>query len=141
MDATIMNDVKHLLAGKKVSNVKYSDDVVAGVDEIGYHIECVNDLISMNGGQLKEFSVKLATEIEYLSSFEQAVKYIMNSLYGGSSHVAFFWFHMNLANCITSEARNIIHLMESHIPGWFQDNWRSAVELHNKLGIKLKNQN
>lgn len=139
MDATVMSDVKHILAGKKISNSKYSDDVIKGVSEVGYQVECGDDLLKMNEEQLKEFSVKLATEIEYLSSFEQAVKYIMNSLYGGSSHVAFFWFHMNLANCITAEARNIIHLMESHIPQWFQDNWYNATELHEKLGIRVKN--
>ena len=28
---------------------------------------------------------------------------------GGSSHQAFFWFNMDLANDITGEARNLIH--------------------------------
>lgn len=138
MDASVMNDVKHILDGKKVDEKSYSEDVIKGVDETGYHIECVGDLMKMGEVQLKEFSIKLHDEIEYLSSYEQAVKYIMNSLYGGSSHIAFFWFHMNLANCITAEARNIIHLMESHIPQWFQDNWYNATELHKKLGIKVK---
>lgn len=139
MDATVMSDVKHIQSGKNIPNNSYPDDVVGGIEEIGYHIECANDLMKMSEDELKDFSIKLATEIEYLSSFEQAVKYIMNSLYGGSSHVAFFWFHMNLANCITAEARNIIHLMEAHIPQWFQDNWYNATELHKKLGIKVKN--
>lgn len=138
MDATVMNDIKHILAGKKIGVKLYSEDVINGVDEIGYHIVSTNDLLEMKAERLKEFSIKLHDEIEYLSSYEQAVKYIMNSLYGGSSHIAFFWFHMNLANCITAEARNIIHLMEAHIPQWFQDNWFNSKELHKKLGIKIK---
>jgi DNA polymerase elongation subunit (family B) len=137
MDATVMNDTKHILDGKVVDNKKYPDDVVKGVDEIGYHIENTGDLLKMCD-ELKEFSIKLHDEIEYLSSYEQAVKYIMNSLYGGSSHIAFFWFHMNLANCITAEARNIIHIMMDHIPQWFQNNWYDAKELHKKLGITVK---
>lgn len=137
MDATVMNDVKHILDGKKVSDKQYTDDVIEGIKEIGYDVTCVGDLLSM-GDNLKDFSVKLKDEIEYLSSAEQAIKYIMNSLYGGSSHVAFFWFSMPLANCITAEARNIIHLMMNHIPQWFKDNWYGATELHEKLGIKIK---
>ena len=138
MDATIMNDVKHILDGKKVSSKKYPEDVVKGVDEIEYHIENTDDLLTLNAkGELKEFSTKLGNEIEYLSSFEQANKLIMNSLYGGSSHVAFFWFNMNLANDITGEARNIIHLMEHHIPDFLAREWPSMTDVHEKLGIHV----
>lgn len=31
---------------------------------------------------------------------------------GGSSHQTFFWFNMDLANDITREAKNLIHMME-----------------------------
>ena len=139
MDATILNDTKHLLDGKNVGEKKYDDDVVTGVKEIGYEVcgtKELKELLSEN--KLKDFYLKLSDEIEYLSSFEQANKYLMNSLYGGSSHVAFFWYNIDLANSITSEARNIIHIMEHHIPQWFKDNWLSDTELHNRLGIKIK---
>ena len=78
------------------------------------------------------------SSITYLYSYEQACKYLMNSGYGGSSHVAFYWFLIELANDITSEAKNLIHLMEDHIPSLFQNNWLNATALHNKLGIKIK---
>ena len=62
----------------------------------------------------------------------------MNSLYGGSSHISFSFFKIELANDITSESRNLIHLMEDHIPSFFRDNWVNMTELHDTLGIKLK---
>ena len=61
-------------------------------------------------------------------------------MYGGSSHVAFAWFNMQLANDITGEARNLIHKMEKEVPEWFEKNWKTATWLHAKLGIKLKNE-
>ena len=137
MDASIMNDVKHILAGKKIGVKLYSEDVIKGVDEIGYHIESTNDLMGMKIDRLKEFAIKLEDEITYLSSFEQACKLLANSLYGGSSHVAFFWFNINLANDITGEARNIIHKMEHHIPDFLAKNWPSLTDLHKKLGVHV----
>lgn len=140
MDATLMSDCGHIKDGKLVNYREYDEDVVEEIRMVGFNVKNTNDLITINEkGELKEFIVKMKDEIEWLSSFEQAVKYIMNSLYGGSSHVAFFWFNINLANSITSEARNIIHIMEHHIPQWFQDNWLNNTELHNKLGIKVRN--
>ena len=138
MDATVMADVKHLLDGKNIKDRNYEDDVVEGVKEIGYTVVNTSDIRQMmSDGSLKEFSIKLEDEITYLSSFEQACKLLANSLYGGSSHVAFFWFNMNLANDITGEARNIIHKMEHHIPDFLAKNWPSLTDLHKKLGIHV----
>lgn len=138
MDATVMYDVKHYLAGKTVTARTYEDDVIEGIREIGYEVHQSSDLAQMlSRGILKEFSIKLQDEITYLSSFEQACKLLANSLYGGSSHVAFFWFNMNLANDITGEARNIIHKMEHHIPDFLAKNWPLLTELHKRLGIHV----
>ena len=62
----------------------------------------------------------------------------MNSAYGGSSHVRFEWFLLPLANDITGEAQNLIHLMESHIPAYIQENWYKMTDVHQRLGITLK---
>ena len=87
---------------------------------------------------LKELQRVLRREITFMTSTEQAIKLIMNSMYGGSSHVAFEWFNIRLANDITGEGRNIIHKMEEHIPQFFQENWLKMTDLHKKLGIKIK---
>lgn len=109
------------------------------LEEIGYPgIKNSKELREITDKEL--FKRKLAFEISYLSSKEQAVKILMNSMYGGTSHVAFAMFNIRLANDITGEARNVIHLMERSIPKWFNDNWLSAKELHKKLGVVVKDE-
>jgi len=68
------------------------------------------------GEYWNELLNKITQKIIYYTSYEQACKLLGNSMYGGSSHQAFAWFNMDLANDITGEARNLIHIMESFVP-------------------------
>lgn len=139
LEATIVSDIEHIFKGIDIDNQIYSEKIQKFLkNSLHYIIEKTNDLKSIHKDSLKELYNKLKIEITYLSSEEIAYKYLSNSAYGGSSHVAFFWFNMNLANDITGEARNLIHMMENHIPNYFKDNWFNMKDLHKKLGIKLK---
>ena len=135
LDATVMLDVEHLLKGGKVEERTYPDNIIEALQQQGYNIKSTTDLQNID---LNEFQRKMRRAITFMTSTEQAIKLIMNSMYGGSSHVAFAFFNIRLANDITGEGRNIIHRMERHIPKYFQDNWFNMTELHKKLGIKLK---
>ena len=135
LDATVMLDVEHLLKGGKVEERTYPDNIIEALQQEGYNIKSTTDLQNID---LNEFQRKMRRAITFMTSTEQAIKLIMNSMYGGSSHVAFAFFNIRLANDITGEGRNIIHKMERHIPKYFQDNWFNMTELHKKLGIKLK---
>lgn len=136
LDATVMTDIDHMIEGKAVGFRRYSVKCTEALQEIGYTIATSDDLQKVL--DIKELKRKLRNEITFMVCKEQAIKLIMNSMYGGSSHVAFEWFNINLANDITGEGRNLIHIMEKHIPKFFQDNWLKMSELHEKLGIKLK---
>lgn len=81
------------------------------------------------------FMTKLINAVTHYTSYEQACKLLGNSMYGGSSHKAFFWFNMDLANDITGEARNLIHMMENFIPNNIEENYEY---IFNKIGVKLK---
>ena len=135
LDATVMLDVEHLLKGGKVEERTYPDNIIEALQQEGYNIKSTTDLQNID---LNEFQRKMRRAITFMTSTEQAIKLIMNSMYGGSSHIAFQFFNIRLANDITGEGRNIIHKMERHIPKYFQDNWFNMTELPNKLGIKLK---
>lgn len=135
LDAMIVSDATHILHGREFDHREYPEDVITKMAELGYDVKRSEDLTSKS---LDELIKTVKKEIEFLSSFEQANKLIMNSLYGGSSHVAFFWFNMDVANDITGGGRNAIHLMEEHIPKFFQENWFKLTDVHKKLGIKLK---
>lgn len=139
LDAVVMSDVDHIINGSKVDDKMYPQNLVDAIKSMGFDVAGVSDLKLMKVlGELSEFKAALKREIEYYTSSEQAMKLLGNSMYGGSSHVAFFWFNMNLANDITGEARNIIHKMEDHIPTYMEENWSSMTDFHKKHNITLK---
>lgn len=136
LDATVMSDLDHVLERRPITFRTYTDACIGAMRELGYEVTNSDEL--KNILDLHEFKRKLQNEITFMVCKEQAIKLIMNSMYGGSSHVAFEWFNINLANDITGEGRNLIHIMEQHIPEFLQKNWPTMTELHEKLGIKLK---
>lgn len=137
LDALVMKDVDGLLDGKTIKCQTYPDNIVESLKNLGYEIISTNDLHSID---LNTFKRILGNEITYLGSYEQGMKLLGNSGYGGSSHVSFFWFNLDLANDITGEARNLIHKMEHHIPDFWRNNWTKLTDLHKKLGIALKSE-
>lgn len=142
LDATVMSDIDHILEGRQSNTKPYSHACVETLKGLGYEVFSSADIQRAFDNaeyDLKELKRILQNEITFMTNKEQAVKLIMNSMYGGSSHVAFEWFNINLANDITGEGRNLIHIMEHHIPRFFQQNWHRMADLHNKLGIRLKN--
>ena len=135
--AVVMTDVEHILTDAEVKPQKYADNLVEAIKNMGYNVEGTMDIINMDANTIKEFKAKLATEIEFYTSYEQAMKLLGNSMYGGSSHKSFFWFNMSLANDITGEARNVIKLMENHIPEYIKNNWPYMTDVHKTLGITV----
>ena len=140
LDAIVVSDIGHMLRGQTLKHTDYPEHICQAISNIGWSIKSTTDLMQL-GNKLEKFLDELKSEISYLSSFEQACKLLMNSLYGGSSHIAFAFFMLELANDITGEARNIIHLMEDHIPTWFKNNWYNHNELHKLLGVKVQKMN
>lgn len=138
LDATVMSDIEHIINGHNPKNQTYPNDVVNACKELGFDIKETNDIEKVD---IKEFQRLLKLEINFMTCKEQAIKLVGNSMYGGSSHVYFEFFNIHLANDITGEGRNLIHLMETHIPELFRDNWLKMTDLHKKLGIKVKFQN
>ena len=139
LDAMVMMDVDHILSGQTIKHQTYPENLVKAIKNIGFDVVGTSSLYTLaNDKKLELFKRELQKEIEYNTSFEQAMKLLGNSMYGGSSHVAFFWFNMALANDITGEARNIIHKMESHIPTYIESNWKSMIDFHKKHDIKIK---
>lgn len=137
LDATVMLDIEHIEKGRRVSGGQYPDNIIKAIEEVGYdNIKSPIDISKLDN--LKEFERKLKTYIVFLISNDMGAKLLMNSCYGGSSHPYFAFYNIDLANDITGEARNLIHMMERHIPELFDTQWVNMTDLHKKLGIKLK---
>lgn len=137
LEALVISDIDHILKGETPKHQEYPKNLIDCMEGLGRVVKSTLDLMMMGERMLKEFRAKVKKEIEYNTSFEQAMKLLGNSMYGGSSHVAFFWFNMHLANDITGEARNIIHKMEAHIPEYMDENWINMKDIHKSLGIEI----
>jgi DNA polymerase elongation subunit (family B) len=135
--AIVMTDVDNILKDNEVKPQRYPDNISDAIKNMGYDIRGTLDIGNMDANTIKEFKTKLATEIEFYTSYEQAMKLLGNSMYGGSSHKSFFWFNMSLANDITGEARNVIKLMETHIPEYIKNEWPNLIDVHRTLGITV----
>ena len=138
LDAQVMLDIEHIKKGILDKMHTYDQQMIEAMESINYPgITCGQDLLKFAEKDLDEFAVLLKNQIVYYESVEKSTKNLGNSMYGGSSHVSFFWFNMRLANDITGEARNLIHFMEKHLSTFWQENWVKLTDLHKKLGITV----
>lgn len=148
LDAGPISDIEHIKNGiaSTISAVElgkllghYDQQVTDYLRDKGFgdNITCGQDLIGKSDAELTRMTTIINRDIVYFTAKEKALKNLGNSMYGGCSHVSFYWYNMNIANDITGEARNLIHLMEHHIPEYFQKNWIHMEDLHRKLGITI----
>lgn len=136
--ASVLKDLNHQAENRPIKDEEYSEDVRQYLkDHFGFDVSCWSEMQSKIEN-LQEMIRLVSLHVEQFFAEEQAYKLISNSIYGGLSHVANQFFNIYLANDITGEGRNLIHIMEKHIPQFFQDNWQKMTDLHKSLGIKLK---
>ena len=136
LDAAVISDIEHILHEKSVDR-EYDEESVEVLAKLGYTIHSSKDFTNYTKEQIVELNRVLKLEIDYLTLHEQSMKLLMNSMYGGSSHVSFYWFNMNLPNDITGESRNLTHMMEHYIPKFMRDNWVKLTDVHKSLGIEV----
>lgn len=138
INASVLSDIKKKLSNGVLEYQEYKTEIIEHLKSIGIcDITNTQSLDNLTENKLKEYEKTIYSEVVYLDANQLAMKLMMNSIYGGASHVSFYWYNMNLANDITGEARNLIHLMEHHIPQYIKDNWVTMTDLHKKLGIKV----
>lgn len=139
LEAQVILDLEHLRKGITDKFHTYDSDMVNCMNTLGYTVKSGDDLLNIK--DLDEFEFKLRDEIEYNTNLEQAIKLLMNSIYGGSSHISFYWFNLSLARDITAEARNNTMMMEDHLRNYWKTAWTTEPKLkniQNELGITLK---
>lgn len=138
IQATVVSDIQKILEHHPVDLQEYSQDIVEHLESLGVKgVVSTQALIDMGDGVLNNILPVIKNEVIYLDSNQLAMKLLMNSIYGGASHISFYWYNMNLANDITGEARNLIHKMEHHIPDFIKKNWTTMYDLHKKLNIEV----
>lgn len=136
IDATIVSDIGETLKNR-CEYRKYSEGIVKELASLGYDIKNSNDLKAFSPEKLEHMKFELKMSMDFYESRQLAMKLLGNSMYGGSSHISFYWFNMNLANDITGEAKNLTLLMEAHFKHLWREKWAEMTDVHKMLNIEV----
>lgn len=156
LDSTVMSDIENfisILKGKaqnsRMNIQEYHENVQNALlnlfpneeKEVFKNTVSLIRWIKTQGSDFLTTSLKISKiikdDIIYRDSVQTAIKLLMNSIYGGSSHELFSWYNIDVAQAITAEGRAVIHKMEEHLPQLFNDEFPEMIDLHTQLGIQL----
>lgn len=73
-------------------------------------------------------------------NFEQAVKLMLNSIYGAFGNKWFYFFNVDIAETITLQGKDAILYTERLVNQYFKDFWHKDKALHKKMGIEVTGQ-
>lgn len=86
----------------------------------------------------KELLAKYENEKTIFYNTEQAIKILLNSIYGCFGSEYFTFFKKEIAESITLQGQHLIKHSEKMVNKYFTDFWHRDTKLHDKLGIKIK---
>jgi DNA polymerase elongation subunit (family B) len=70
-------------------------------------------------------------------NYEQAVKLMLNSIYGAFGNPYFYFFNVDIAETITLQGKDAILYTESLINRYFKEYWHKDTEVHTQMGITI----
>ena len=70
-------------------------------------------------------------------NYEQAVKLVLNSIYGAFGNPYFYFFNVDIAETITLQGKDAILYTEKLINRYFKDFWHKDTDAHEAIGIKV----
>ena len=76
--------------------------------------------------------------IKNLSSRQNAIKILINSIYGAFGNKWFYFYNPDIAQSITLQGQDMIKFANRAIDFYFKNRWHNDTELHEKLGISDK---
>lgn len=70
-------------------------------------------------------------------AYEQAVKLMLNSIYGAFGNPYFYFFNVDIAETITLQGKDAILYTEDLINKYFREFWHKDVDVHKQMGITV----
>jgi DNA polymerase elongation subunit (family B) len=80
---------------------------------------------------------KVKEEASKYYNYEQAVKLMLNSIYGAFGNPYFYFFNVDIAETITLQGKDAILYTEILINKYFKEFWHKDLDAHNQLGIQV----
>jgi DNA polymerase elongation subunit (family B) len=90
--------------------------------------------------EMKHLAEFYEVESAKFTAYEQAVKVMLNSIYGAFGNKWFHFFNIDIAESITLQGQNAILYSEKILNKYFQDFFAKDTEVHTKLNIKVNKQ-
>ena len=78
---------------------------------------------------------KVKEEASKFYNYEQAVKLMLNSIYGAFGNPYFYFFNVDIAETITLQGKDAILYTEKLINYYFKEFWTKDIEVHKELGL------
>lgn len=91
----------------------------------------------MTNEELKIEIKRLKDESRKFFNYEQALKLILNSIYGAFGNEYFYFFDVDIAESITLQGQDAILYTEETINKYFIDFWHRDIELHRMLNCYI----
>lgn len=104
----------------------------------------IDELIQKPEGELSQEEIKelvsyYSTMSDKYTAYEQAVKVMLNSIYGAFGNKWFHFFNIDIAESITLQGQSAILYSEKILNKYFQEFWHKDKAAHEKLNISVKN--
>ena len=80
---------------------------------------------------------KIKKEASKFYNYEQAVKLMLNSIYGAFGNPYFYFFNVDIAETITLQGKDAILYTEHLLNRYFKDYWHKDIAAHKEMGITV----
>ena len=70
-------------------------------------------------------------------NYEQAVKLMLNSIYGAFGNPYFYFFNVDIAETITLQGKDAILYTEELLNRYFSQYWHKDIAAHKEMGITV----
>jgi len=90
--------------------------------------------------QVEEKYKEYQSSYEEYYNYEQAVKRILNSIYGAFGNEYFYFFNLDIAESVTLQGQDAILYTEKMLNIYFNEFWHKDKELHKIMNIEVTGQ-
>lgn len=102
--------------------------------------ELLKELDGLTKDQLEEKVKEYEASYVEFYNYEQAVKRILNAIYGAFGNEYFYFFNLDIAESVTLQGQDAILYTEKMMNIYFNDFWHKDKELHKIMGIEVTGQ-
>lgn len=105
------------------------------LENIQEFVKTEDEVKSMTNEEFEDYIYDLERYSMLQRNTEQAIKLIINSVYGAFANQYFHFYNIAIAETITLQGQDAIKFGEEMCEKYFKDFWHKDKELHDKIGI------